>query len=186
MLGFAPLPLSRSHGLDSVGDRRRMSRRTRKGSAAAPLFCPRCRRAAPPDLDRRLCPECGDTVIPQGFCLVCERYWLLPVGTLCPKHDIDLELPASSDDAPGTAEPADWVTVMVFPHSLAARAPRIRLEAEGIRTFLEGERMGEPGMHHAAIGGVKLKVPADQFGDASRVLAQDWSLGGDEGEVDDF
>jgi len=138
------------------------------------------------DLDRRLCPECGDTVIPQGFCLVCERYWLLPVGAFCPKHDIDLAPPASSDGASATGKSVDWVTVMVFPHSLAARAPRIRLEAEGIRTFLEGERMGEPGMHHAAAGGVKLKVPADQVGDASRVLSQDWSLGGDEGVADDF
>jgi len=110
----------------------------------------------------------------------------LPVGTLCPKHDIELALPASAGDASAAAASVDWVTVMVFPHSLAARAPRIRLEAEGIRTFLEGERMGEPGMHHAAIGGVKLKVPADQVGDASRVLSQDWSLGGDEGVGDEF
>ncbi len=162
-----------------------MIRRKKEGSAAAPLFCPRCRKAAQSDLDRRLCPECGDTVSPQGFCLVCERYWLLPVGALCPKHDIELTLPGPADDASAIAHAVDWVTVMVFPHSLAARAPRIRLEAEGIPTFLDGERMGEPGMHHAAAGGVKLKVPANRIDDAMRVLSHDWSLRADDGEVDD-
>jgi hypothetical protein len=69
---------------------------------------------------------------------------------------------------------------MVCPHSLAAAAPRIRLEAEGIRTFLDGERMGEPGMHAAAGRGVRLKVPAEQASEASRLLALDWSLEEDE------
>jgi hypothetical protein len=110
----------------------------------------------------------------------------LPVGVLCPKHDVELALPVSSDGTTVTGQLVDWVTVMVFPHALAAVAPRIRLEAEGIRTFLDGQRMGEPGMHHAATGGVKLKVPADQFADASRVLSQDWSLGGDEDVADEF
>ena len=144
------------------------------------LFCPRCRKAAHAELDRRLCPECGETVIPKGYCPVCERFWLLPVGDSCPKHEIDLAPPATSNDASAAGKSVDWVTVMVFPHTLAAAAPRIRLEAEGIRTFLDGQRMGEPGMHHAAPGGVKLKVPADQIHDALRVLSQDWSLRGDD------
>jgi hypothetical protein len=46
--------------------------------------------------------------------------------------------------------------------------------------------MGEPGTHHVASGGVKLKVPADQVGDASRVLSQDWSLRADEIVADDL
>jgi len=163
-----------------------MVRRKRNDSAAAPWFCPRCRKAAPADLDRRLCPECGDTVIPQGFCPVCERFWLLPVGVSCPKHEVELALPESSHGNSASRQKVDWVTVMVFPHTLAAIAPRIRLEAEGIRTFLDGQRMGEPGMHHAAPGGVKLKVPADQLDDASRVLSHDWSLDADEDVADEF
>ncbi len=77
-----------------------------------------------------------------------------------------------------------WVTVKVFPDSLAAAVPRTRLEAEGIPTFLEGERMGSPAMYRVATGGVKLQVPADQAADARILLSQSWSLPGD--EKDDF
>ncbi len=162
-----------------------MIRRKKEGSAAAPLFCPRCRKAAQSDLDRRLCPECGDTVSPQGFCLVCERYWLLPVGALCPKHDIELTLPGPADDASAIAHAVELGDGDgVSPLARGSRT-RIRLEAEGIPTFLDGERMGEPGMHHAAAGGVKLKVPANRIDDAMRVLSHDWSLRADDGEVND-
>jgi hypothetical protein len=69
-----------------------------------------------------------------------------------------------------------WVTVARFPHSLAAAAARIRLEAEEIPTFLEGERMGSPAMYRVATGGVKLQVPAEFAADARVLLSQDWSL----------
>jgi hypothetical protein len=70
--------------------------------------------------------------------------------------------------------------VKIFPDSLSAAIPRSRLEAEGIRTFLEGERMGSPAMYRVATGGVKLQVPADQVAEARIVLAQCWSLPSDE------
>ena len=72
------------------------------------------------------------------------------------------------------------MTVRVFPDSLAAAIPRSRLEAEGIRTFLEGERMGSPAMYRVATGGVKLQVPAHQTAEARIILSQSWSLPGDE------
>ena len=72
------------------------------------------------------------------------------------------------------------MTVKVFPDSLAAAIPRSRLEAEGIPTFLEGERMGSPAMYTVATGGVKLQVPAHQTAEARIILSQGWSLPGDE------
>jgi hypothetical protein len=120
-------------------------------------------------------------MIPQGYCTVCERYLPLAVGALCPKHDLELEAgepDASNLFTPG--QPVSWVTVGVLPDTLAAAAPRIRLEAEGIPTFLEGERMGSAGMYRQATGGVKLQVPADQAADARIILSQSWSLPGDE------
>jgi hypothetical protein len=58
---------------------------------------------------------------------------------------------------------------------MAAEAPRIRLEAEGIPTFVEGERMGARSMYHVATGGVKLKVPDNLASDARIILSQTWS-----------
>ena len=67
---------------------------------------------------------------------------------------------------------------------------RIRLEAEGIPTFVEGERMGAPAMYRVATGGVKLQVPAEFAADARVILSQDWSwpgeLDGDDGPLDDL
>jgi hypothetical protein len=80
-----------------------------------------------------------------------------------------------------------WATVKVFPNSLVAAVPRSRLEAEGIPTFLDGERMGGPGMYGAATVGVKLQVPADRAADARIVLSQHWALPNDEkGDFDDL
>jgi hypothetical protein len=73
-----------------------------------------------------------------------------------------------------------WVTVTVFPTSLAAAVPRSRLEAEGIPTFLDGERMGSPGMYYGATRGVKLQVPANRLADARIILSQCWALPSDE------
>jgi hypothetical protein len=103
---------------------------------------------------------------------------------LCPKHDVKLvaddpRAMTSLAQGPRTS----WVTVARFPHSLAAAAARIRLEAEEIPTFLEGERMGSPAMYRVATGGVKLQVPAEFAADARVLLSQDWSLPRD--DVDD-
>jgi hypothetical protein len=78
-----------------------------------------------------------------------------------------------------------WVTARRFPDTMAASGARIRLEAEGIPTFLEGERMGAPSMYRVATGGVKLQVPAELAADARIILAQDWSWPDDELETDD-
>ena len=110
---------------------------------AVPRFCPNCKNAAPEDHEDPLCPECGDRLIPQGYCPVCEHFWRLAVDVLCPKHDIPLEAgPPPSSEPITTDQVISWVTVKVFPDSLSAAIPRSRLEAEGIRTFLAGERMG--------------------------------------------
>jgi hypothetical protein len=152
---------------------------------AVPRFCPNCQNTVHEDHEARLCPECGDSLRPQGYCAVCEHFWRLAVGALCPKHDIPLDdgPPASNEPIP-TDQMVSWETVKVFPDSLSAAIPRSRLEAEGIHTFLAGERMGAPAMYRVATGGVKLQVPADQAANARIILSQNWSLPGD--EKDDF
>jgi hypothetical protein len=67
------------------------------------------------------------------------------------------------------------VTVQTFADTLAAQAPRLRLEAEGIPTFLEGARMGGRSMYLVATGGVKLQVPQSLAADARVLLSQTWS-----------
>ena len=107
---------------------------------------------------------------------MCESYLALPVGVHCPKHDLPLdatEPPSIQFGVPG--EPVHWVTVCHFAESLAAQAPRIRLEAEGIPTFIDNERMGSPSMYHVATGGVKLKVPDTLAAEARVILSQTWS-----------
>lgn len=140
-----------------------------------PTYCPRCRRA---DHDGHvtLCSACGDSLVGQGYCPVCEAYLLLPVGASCPKHELELE------PGPTRLEPAPmmvgvgWATIRVFTDSTAVAAARIRLEAEGIPTYLEGERMGNSSMYVVASGGVKLLVPADQIAEARVILDQNWSF----------
>ncbi len=148
-------------------------------------YCPRCRESVPRHHENPLCPDCGDKRLPQGYCPVCEDYVRRPAEALCPKHDVVLEDGPPAAIAPITdGRLISWVTVKVFPDSLAAAIPRSRLEAEGILTFLEGERMGSPAMYRLATGGVKLQVPADQAPEARIILSQNWSLPGD--EKDDF
>jgi len=77
------------------------------------------------------------------------------------------------------------VTVSQFSDSLAAEAPRIRLEAEGIPTFVEGERMGARSMYHVATGGVKLRVPDNLAADARIILSQTWSATAAELDLDE-
>ncbi len=142
-----------------------------------PRFCPECGRAAAESNDGTLCERCGATLAIQGYCPVCESRVRRRVGELCPKHDVEL-LPDEAEERPHRPDgsPIHWVTVKVFPDSLAVAAPRIRLDAEGIPTFVEGERMGAPSMYRVATGGVKLQVPAEYVAEARVILSQGWSL----------
>lgn len=153
----------------------------RTAGALDPWFCPNCRQTNRNE-EQVLCPNCGDRLVPQGFCPVCERYLLLTADDLCPKHDIPLEEAPETPEAPVADDRTiNWVTVKEFPNSLAAAIPRSRLEAEGIRTFVAGERMGALATYDLAIGGVKLQVPAEQASEARIILSQNWSLPADEG-----
>jgi hypothetical protein len=151
-----------------------------------PRYCPICRDETTDELAGPLCAACGETLIAQGYCPICEDYWRLAVGASCPKHEVVLEAaPPSPGEPCATDQPISWVTVWRFPDSLAAAAPRIRLEAEGIPTFLEGERMGSPAMYRVATGGVKLQVPTELVADARIILSQSWSLPFED-EIDDL
>jgi hypothetical protein len=151
-------------------------------------FCPDCRR--PADAEGSLCGECGGTLRDQGYCPICERSWRLDIGERCPKHDVALE-PEPEPDADAGGFPAgndrgSWVTVAQFADTLKAEAPRIRLEAEGIPTFVEGARMGSRSMYTVATGGVKLQVPETLVADARVVLAQTWApVATEEDDLDD-
>jgi hypothetical protein len=151
----------------------------------ASRFCPDCGHARGP-ADGDLCGHCGGTLVIGGYCPICESRLRLRVGELCPKHDVKL---LSDDEGMRPRLSADasiaWVTVRRFPDSLAVAAARIRLEAEGIPTFVEGERMGAPSMYRVATGGVKLQVPAQLAADARIILDQDWSWPDDELDPDD-
>lgn len=136
----------------------------------APSFCPRCGR--PGKMDAILCDECGESLAPEGYCPVCEHYWPQIAGTSCPKHEITLDDAASPVSGSGTR--IDWITLAAFPQTGAAEASRIRLEAEGIPTFLEGERMGNQGIFQIATGGVRLQVPRELAEEARVILSQTW------------
>jgi hypothetical protein len=164
-----------------------MSEKQSKIRGAGPRFCRSCRTAVRADLDRDLCPECGGTVIPQGYCPVCEDHWRLPVGALCPKHEIALGTRLQPAAARALADRAvAWVKVWEFPTSVAAAAARIRLEAEGIPTFLDGERMAGLGAYHVATGGVKLQVPEDLVADARVILSQRWGPKSDKDKIEEL
>jgi hypothetical protein len=144
-------------------------------------FCPRCRCEG--SGEETSCFHCGDTLVPQGYCDVCEKYWPLPVGSSCPKHDVALEPDdGGSPDALGEeARGAKrWVTVATFADDVEAEAPRLRLEAEGVPTFLEGARMGSRSMYQVATGGVKLQVPEPLGAEARVLLSQSWTFPADD------
>ena len=149
-------------------------------------FCAACGQVAEDAAEGTLCLYCGNSLQLRGYCPICERRLNRTVGTMCPKHEVVLE-----PDEPGSKRRSfavntfSWVTVRRFPHSLAAEAARIRLEAEGIPTFVEGERMGSPAMYQVATNGVKLQVPAELVDEARVILAQSWSLPGDHADVED-
>ncbi len=75
----------------------------RRGGTSAnpgPRICTKCRRVIHDDIAGTLCPDCGATTYPQGYCPVCEDFLRLPVGALCPKHDVELEDGVPSLDSP--------------------------------------------------------------------------------------
>jgi hypothetical protein len=140
-----------------------------------PRFCPDCGRAAGETVGD-LCRNCGSSLAIQGYCPICEGRVRRRIGELCPKHDVKL-LADDAEERPRLPDGSaiSWVTVRRFPDSLAVAGARIRLEAEGIPTFVEGERMGAPTMYRVATGGVKLQVPAELAADARVILDQSWS-----------
>jgi len=140
----------------------------------APRYCPRCLGEASPD--RSLCEACGETLHEQGYCPICERFWKIDQGRTCPKHDVELiDQPPPSKPF---SSPEDWaslVTVATFAHPNQANGPRIRLEAEGIPTFLDGERIAGNTLYQVATGGVRLQVP-ESLASAARILIdQTWT-----------
>lgn len=143
------------------------------------LYCGRCRK--PGTTGARLCPECGDALRPRGYCAVCERWCLASPGQPCPKHEVELsEGPVGLDFDPSTSR---LVTVASFGLPGEAHGPRLRLEAEGIPAFLQGQRMGDNAIYQVATGGVTMQVP-EEFADEARILlAQTWSM--PKADVDD-
>jgi hypothetical protein len=102
---------------------------------------------------------------------------LRPVGSLCPKHDVELIDVDSPDlEHPPILQQSHLVRLRAFPTANEATAARIRLEAEGIPTFLDTERMGSQSFYDVATGGVKLLVPAELEADARILLHQIWTL----------
>lgn len=139
-------------------------------------FCPGCRRPPAPAAHSDICAYCGDRLIAEGYCPVCEEFLALPAGAICPKHEVKLEDQAPPRLAGRIAEESSkWVEVGRFADTLACQPPRIRLEAEGIPTVIDGERMGDRSMYQVATGGVRLRVPEGLAGEARIILSQTWS-----------
>ena len=133
-----------------------------------------------------VCASCGDRLVARGYCPVCEEFLFLPSGAPCPKHQIPLEdeaPPELSGRLAGTS--STWVEVGRFADTLACQPPRIRLEAEGIPTMIDGERMGDRSMYQVATGGVRLRVPEDLAADARIILSQTWSATAAALDIDD-
>src|ERR1700749_3643608 len=64
-----------------------MFRKKKSSFNQMPRFCPDCVRAAREDHESNLCADCGYTLIPQGYCPICESYWRLALGDPCPKDE---------------------------------------------------------------------------------------------------
>jgi hypothetical protein len=146
-----------------------------------PRYCPRCRVAAADE--GSLCVDCGESLRDQGYCPICESYWKLDPGLDCPKHDVALVDEAPRIEifgAPG--ERTTLVTVATYTHPNLANAPRIRLEAEGIPTFLDGERIAGSTLYQVATGGVRLQVPSPLASAARILISQTWTVPREDGE----
>lgn len=141
-----------------------------------PAYCRRCGLSADPD--HQLCRHCGEIQEPCGYCPTCEAFWQRSVGSLCPKHDVELE--ESPPTPPLLVDPGQnterWVTVATYAHPNEATGPRIRLEAEGVPTFLDGARIAGATLYQVATGGVRLQVPESLAGSARILLTQSWTI----------
>ncbi len=150
-----------------------------------PTFCARCGQPGP--LDALLCPECGEGLVPQGFCPVCDRYLRAPEGSYCPKHDLVLTVGQPPEKpALRVGDENDWVTVGGYASPHEAEARRLRLEAEGIPTFLDGLRMGTHAIYAVATGGIKIQVPRALASEARVILSQTWAAPESADDLDDW
>ena len=75
----------------------------------------------------------------------------------------------------GPGQWVDWVTVETYSHPNQATGPRIRLEAEGIPTHLDGERVAGNTHYQVATGGARLQVPAPLASEARILIDQKWA-----------
>ncbi len=161
-------------------------RRTKQLPAISGVrFCSRCRKSYADHPWLSSCSVCGDELLPQGYCPICEKPWPLSPGELCPKHDLPLELQPAASQEPADAGPSNWAVAATFGDDTEAEAMRLRLEAEGISTFMENARMGSGSMFQVATGGTTLKVPVDQLADARVILDQDWTIPASDDQIDD-
>jgi len=150
---------------DAIGD---------EVESVVPRFCPRCGVAG--QTVQALCAECGDRLRPQGYCAICEGFRRQEIGTECPKHDVELIAePPRHEPFGRPGERHSLVTVATYSHPNQVNGPRIRLEAEGIPTFLDGERIAGNTLYQVATGGVRLQVPADHASASRILIAQTWS-----------
>jgi hypothetical protein len=147
-------------------------------------YCARCQRERA--AEQMICRTCGEATQPQVYCEVCDDFWMLPAGDLCPKHDVALlkEPPPREPMDDEAASGTKLVTIGAY-STEQAEILRIRLEGEGIPTFVVGERMGSASMLQVATGGVKLQVPQNRATDARILLSQNWSAPTAEDDLDD-
>ena len=149
-----------------------------------PRSCLRCPRK--PTTLAELCPHCGEPTFAMGYCPICEDRWPLPIGTPCPKHEVDLGPPPVRSGPLGKpGESTKLVTLGRFANPGRVEALRIRLEAEGITTFLQGERMGSMSMYQVATGGMTLQVPEALAPEARIIQSQTWADPIEDDELDD-
>jgi hypothetical protein len=110
---------------------------------------------------------------------------MLSPGEACPKHDVPLEpQPEHGEDA-AAEEQSTWVVAATFGNDAEPEAKRLRLEAEGIPTLLDNERMGSGSMLQIATGGIRLRVPRQSLADARVILSQAWTLPASQDLADD-
>jgi hypothetical protein len=146
-----------------------------EANPAPPRYCPRCRLEG--KADGPLCAECGEALRDQSYCPICEGFWKLDPGADCPKHEVELldEAPPPPRIFASPGERTSLVTVATFSHPNQANAPRIRLEAEGIPTFLDGEHVAGNSFSQVATGCVRLQVPTSLASAARVLISQTWS-----------
>lgn len=106
---------------------------------------------------------------------------------MCPKHEVELiEFEPTRSDRSAERVAIQWVTVCTFQNPCESEPLRIRLEAEGIPTFINGERMASHLLGHGARGGVELLVPIEDVQEARVILAQSWRIDLDDDPDDEW